>query len=124
MKTTFGRYLKEKRMAAGLGLREMCISAKQDPSNYSKYERDVLIPSKEEDLRRIAKALDIKYKSAHWFELTDLAATGRRELPRDLAGNPRVLELLPAMYQKLRGHDGKDADDAIEALIKHLKKEA
>lgn len=124
MATTFGQFIMEKRIAAGLGLREMCLTAKQDPSNYSKYERGLLVPTKEEDLARIARALKIKRGTADWGQMLNLASTGKSMIPADFAKDARVLELLPALYQKLRGFETPGEEDPIDALVRHLRKEA
>lgn len=121
---TFGQFIRERRLALGLGLRDFCIVAKQDPSNYSKYERGILVPPPEPQLKRIAKALQIEVgDNKQWHHLTALAAAARLEIPPDWGRDERVMELLPAFYQKLRGYETGDGEDPLEALTKILRKE-
>ena len=123
MATTFGAFIKEKRGERELGLREFCISASIDPSNYSKYERDILPPSADH-LKRIARGLKIKVNSEPWDRMQSLLAAAKKEIPADWARNQKVMELLPAFYQKLRGHDTPGTEDPIAELVKLLKREA
>lgn len=121
MQKTFGEFIRDRRLALDLGLREFCLLAKMDPSNYSKYERGVLTTPSEKDLKRIAKGLGIKHGSLKWNELCDLAAVQRSEVPLDV--NARYMHLLPAFYQKLRGHEGGGIE-SLEDLANLLREEA
>lgn len=122
MANTFGQFIKEKRGELDLGLREFCIAASIDPSNYSKYERDILPPSAEH-LKRIAKGLKIKANSEEWHQMQAFLAAARNEVPADWVSNEKVRELLPAFYQKLRGYDTPGTADPIAELVKLLKRE-
>ena len=122
MKNVFGDFIKARRLALGLGLRDFCLKAKMDPSNYSKYERGVLQTAPgDKDLRRIARGLGVRVGSADWNSLRDLAAIQRSEFPDDM--NKKYMHLLPAFYQKLRGHEGGGVD-SLEDLAKLLREEA
>lgn len=120
--TTFGQFIKERRRTLDIGLREFCIAAGVDPSNYSKYERDIIPPS-QEHFERIARGLKIKRNSEHWHRMQALLAGAKKEIPSDWLKNQRVMELLPAFYQKLRGYDTPGAGDPIKELMKLLKRE-
>jgi len=60
MKQTFGRFLKTKRLALDLSLREFARKAGMQPSNYCNIESDVLPPPPPEGLERIGKILGLK----------------------------------------------------------------
>jgi transcriptional regulator with XRE-family HTH domain len=122
MATTFGQFIKERRGKLELGLREFCIVASIDPSNYSKYERDILPPSPDH-LKRIAKALKIKTNTENWDLMQSLLAAAKEEIPSDWTKNKRVMELLPAFYQKLRGYDTPGDEDPIAELVRLLRRE-
>ena len=54
----FGTFIKELRAKQRLGLREFCLEHGHDPSNWSKIEREVLQPPRDEEtLRTWAKQL-------------------------------------------------------------------
>jgi transcriptional regulator with XRE-family HTH domain len=125
MRGDFGRYLKQLREEAGIGLREFCLKNRLDPSNYSKYERGALTPPGEDILRKFARGLGISTKanSKAWQQVTALAAAERGTVPTDLARNEAVIALLPAFYQKLRDHVS-DGQDPTDVLMRALGKEA
>ena len=71
----FGTFVKELRARQRLGLREFCLEHGHDPSNWSKIEREVLAPPRDEDtLRGWAKQLGLKQGSEDWLKFFDLAA--------------------------------------------------
>src|SRR5438093_11864905 len=96
---TFGKFLKQKRLALNLGLREMARQVGMQPSNYCNVEAGVLPPPPPEGLRRITLALGLK-KGARDFEIFhDLAAKGRDEVPVDVQRIVKENELIPAMLR-------------------------
>ena len=57
----FGKFIKELRARQRLGLREFCLKTGYDPSNWSKIEREVSPPPKDDEtLRTWAKQLGLK----------------------------------------------------------------
>jgi transcriptional regulator with XRE-family HTH domain len=121
MENLFGEFIKTRRLSLELGLRDFCLRAKMDPSNYSKYERGVLPAPGDKDLKRIARGLSIPIGSSDWNKLVDLAAVQRSEFPTDL--NVRYMHLLPTFYQKLRGHEGGEIE-SLQDLADLLRDEA
>ena len=89
MATTFGQFLKEKRLALDLSLREFARRVAMQPSNYCNVEADVLPPPPAETLDRLAKALGLKKGAPDYATFHDLAARGRDEIP-DHSGVLRV----------------------------------
>ena len=77
MATTFGQYLKEKRLALDLSLREFAKKVGVQASNYCNVEADVLPPPPAETLDRLAKALGLKQGTKDYETFHDLAAKGR-----------------------------------------------
>src|SRR2546428_14045686 len=74
-KTMFGEFIKEIRARQRLGLREFCLEHGHDPSNWSKIEREVLPPPKDEEiLRTWSRQLGLKQGSEDWLKFFDYAA--------------------------------------------------
>lgn len=107
----FGDFIKELRAEKKLGLREFCQRLDIDPSYWSKVERGLTHPPRDEEvLAGIAKALGIKKSSDEWVRLTDLAALGRGRLPDDILDNEKVLANLPLVFRTLRGEPPTEAE--------------
>jgi len=106
MAKTFGKFLKEKRLALNLSLREMARQVGMQPSNYCNVEAGVLAPPPPGGLERIAKVLGLRKATDDFETFYDLAAKGRDEIPVDVEQIVKENELIPAMlrtveYEKL-----------------------
>src|SRR5438552_2186027 len=78
----FGEFIKQIRARQRLGLREFCLKNGYDPSNWSKIERGVLPPPRDEDtLRTWAKQLGLKQGSDDWLKFCDYAAVDSGRIP-------------------------------------------
>ena len=99
MPTAFGHFLKEKRLALDLSLREFARRVDMQPSNYCNVEADVLPPPPAETLDRLARALGLKKGTSDYETFHDLAARGRDEIPADVERIVKENELLPAMLR-------------------------
>src|SRR5436190_12135059 len=96
----FGEFVKELRARQRIGLREFCREHGHDPSNWSKIEREVLAPPRdEENLHTWAKQLGVKQGSEDWqfFQLRgrrpgrllrSLEPSELRPIPRPRADQP------------------------------------
>ena len=96
---SFGQFLKEKRMALDMSLREFAKGVGMQPSNYCNVEADVLPPPPPETLARLAKALGLKQSTKDYETFHDLAAKGRDEIPADVERIVKENELIPAMLR-------------------------
>lgn len=104
MSTAFSAFVKEKRKATGLTLREFCQKHGLDPGNYSKIETGRFAPPQKHGLlEKYAHALGIFQGTDDWLEFFDLAAAARGELPKDLLSDEQVVEKLPVLFRTLRG---------------------
>ena len=119
MKKTFGSFLREKRLALGLSLREFAGNVGMQPSNYCNIEADVLPPPPVEGLVRIAKALGIRKGMADYVTLHDLSGKGRDEIPADIEKMIKGNELIPAMLRTVE--DEKVTKEQLLGIIKDLK---
>lgn len=99
MPTTFGQFLKEKRLALDLSLREFARRVGMQPSNYCNVEADVLPPPPAETLDKLEKALSLKKGTGDYEAFHDLAAEGRDEIPADVERIVKGNELIPAMLR-------------------------
>jgi transcriptional regulator with XRE-family HTH domain len=116
---TFGAFIKDARIDAGLTLRGFCKIMNADPGNWSKIERGLLPPPKSKKvLREIAVTLKLVEGSEEWNALFDLATISF--IPRELLGDPLVVDNLPVFFRTLRGE--KPARKELEALIEKIKK--
>ena len=99
MPTTFGQFLKEKRLALDLSLREFARRVGMQPSNYCNVEADVLSPPPVETLEKLGRALGLRKGTSDYETFHDLAAKGRDEIPVDVERIVKENELIPAMLR-------------------------
>src|SRR6266567_1858963 len=97
MQKTFGEFLKEKRLALDLSLREFARRIGMQPSNYCNVEADVLPPPPPDTLEKLSRALGLKRGTNGYETFHDLAAKGRDEIPADVERIVKENELIPAM---------------------------
>jgi transcriptional regulator with XRE-family HTH domain len=116
----FGTFIKELRAKQRLGLREFCLKTGYDPSNWSKIEREVSPPPKDETtLREWAKQLGLKPNTDDWNKFHDYAAVDAGRIPDHVMENEELLAKLPAFFRTLSGN--KPSDEELENLIKLLR---
>ena len=99
MPKTFGQFLKEKRLAFDLSLREFARQVGMQPSNYCNVEANVLPPPPAETLEKLAGALRLRKGTGDYEIFHDLAAKGRDEIPADVERIVKENELIPAMLR-------------------------
>ena len=119
MRKTFGKFLKEKRLALNLSLREFARKVGLQPSNYCNVEADVLPPPPENALERIAKALGLRQGTKDFEKFYDLAAKGRDEIPVDVTRIVKGNELIPAMLRTVEYENV--TKDQLRGIIEDLK---
>ena len=119
MPTTFGQFLKDKRLALDLSLREFARQVGMQPSNYCNVEADVLSPPPAESLDRLAKALGLRKGTSDYETFHDLAAKGRDEIPADVERIVKENELIPAMLRTVE--DEKVTKEQLRGIIEDLR---
>jgi transcriptional regulator with XRE-family HTH domain len=118
---TFGQFLRERRLALGLSLREFCLRHGRDPSNWSKLERGTIPPTTDEELlEEWATNLELQKYSADWYTFFDLAAAEQGRIPRDLLADEELVQKLPVFFRTLRGQ--KPTEEEIEKVLNLLRK--
>ena len=116
----FGTFIKELRARRRLGLREFCLEHGHDPSNWSKIEREVLAPPRDEEtLRGWAKQLGLKQGSDDWLKFFDYAAVDGGRIPDHVLKDEELVARLPAFFRTLSGQ--KPSEEELENLIKLLR---
>lgn len=116
---TFGQFLKEKRLALDLSLREFARRVRMQPSNYCNIEADVLPPPPSETLTRLVKALGLKQGTKDYEIFHDLAAKGRDEIPADVEKIVKENELIPAMLRTVEYE--RVSKEQLRGIIKDLR---
>jgi transcriptional regulator with XRE-family HTH domain len=119
MKQTFGQFLKTKRLALDLSLREFARRVGMQPSNYCNIESDVLPPPPAEGLERIGKVIGLKKGTPDYVKFHDLSAQGRDEIPADVERIVKENELLPAMLRTVEYE--KVTQEQLRGIIEDLK---
>ena len=116
----FGTFIKELRAKQRLGLREFCLEHGHDPSNWSKIEREVMPPPRDEDtLGKWAKQLGLKPGSDDWHKFHDYAAVDDGRIPDHVLKDEELLAKLPAFFRTISGNKPTRAE--LENLIKLLR---
>jgi hypothetical protein len=116
----FGSFIKELRIQQRVGLREFCLEHGHDPSNWSKIEREVLPPPRDEEmLREWATQLGIKRGSDDWLKFFEYAAVDTGRIPDQLLRDEKLVEHLPLFFRTLSGQ--KPSREDLEKLMKLIK---
>src|SRR4030042_2124269 len=98
----FGEFVKEKRISLDMTLREFCRNLDEDPSNWSKIERGLMSPPKDEEkLKKIAKILKIKKNTQDYLMLLDSSKTDSGIIPDYIMSDKEVLDSLPIFFRTL-----------------------
>ena len=119
MKQTFGQFLKTRRLALDLSLREFARRVGMQPSNYCNVEAGVLPPPPPEGLQRITFALGLKKGTKDFETFHDLAAKGRDEVPVDVQRIVKENELIPAMLRTVEYE--KVTNEQLRGIIEDLR---
>jgi len=116
----FGEFIKKIRAERRLGLREFCIAADYDPSNWSKIERGVLSPPQDESvLIRIAAILGIQESSKERESLFDYASLSAGKIPPYVLKDEDLMKRLPLFFRTASGK--KPTTEELEKLAEILK---
>jgi len=117
----FGTFVKELRARQRLGLREFCLKHGHDPSNWSKIERQVLAPPRDEaTLRTWAKQLDLEQGTEDWLKFFDLAAVDAGRIPDYVLKDEALVSQLPVFFRTLSGQ--KPSREDLEKLLEIINR--
>ena len=116
----FGQFIKEIRSRQRLGLREFCLKHGHDASNWSKIEREILPPPKDEAiLLEWAVQLGLESGSEDWFKFFDYAAVDAGRIPSHVLENKELVAKLPAFLRTLSGQ--KPSREDLEKLLEIIR---
>jgi transcriptional regulator with XRE-family HTH domain len=116
----FGDFVKRCRLKADLSLREFCRLIGEDPSNWSKIEREILAPPQDEEkLSRIARFLQIQPDSEPWKHLIDYAVLDNGRIPPFIRSNKDIMNALPVFFRTLGNM--KPTTENIREFIRSLE---
>jgi transcriptional regulator with XRE-family HTH domain len=112
----FGTFIKELRTRRRLGLREFCLEHGHDPGNWSRLERERLLPPHDEPTLRIwARQLGLKPGSDDWLKFFEYAAVATGRIPDHILENKELAAHLPAFFRALTGQ--KPSREDTEKLL-------
>ena len=117
----FGELIKNIRIEKRLGLREFCLAADFDPSNWSKIERGVLSPPQDSGvLNRIVAILGLSENSKERELVFDYAAIDAGKIPEYVLQDAELVKRLPVFFRTATGK--KPTTEDLEKLAEILKK--
>jgi transcriptional regulator with XRE-family HTH domain len=112
----FGEFVKAKRLSQGISLRQFCRLAGFDAGNWSKVERGLLNPPRQEEaLKKIAKILRIKTGSDTWEEMRDKAHIDAGRIPQDVLSDAKLVNALPMFFRTVR--NARPTPEELNQLI-------
>ena len=121
MNSTFGEFLKEMRIKAGMSLRQFCIKYGLDPGNMSRIERGIAAPPQaREKLEEWAHHLGIERESEDWYSFFDRAYAIAGRIPEDVMSDDQLVSKLPLVFRTLRGE--KLSAESLEKLAEMIRK--
>lgn len=114
---TFAEFVRDARLNAGYTLRNFCKEIGEDPSNWSKVERELLKPPSDRDkLELIALVLGFDENGEKFQLLFDLAAVAF--IPKGLV-EEEILDQLPLLFRTVRGE--KPTNEELKKLAEKIK---
>jgi transcriptional regulator with XRE-family HTH domain len=117
---SFGAMVKELRIAKDKTLRQFCREHGYDPSNWSKLERGVLAPAKDEKiLAQWAKHLGLVPDTEAWRTFVYEASVAQGRIPAELLSDKKIVEQLPVFFRTVRGAELGEAE--LKDLIRKIK---
>lgn len=112
----FGSLVKSLRADRRLGLRQFCIAVDLDPSNWSKVERGLLPPPRDQALlERIAVVLGLSEDTGEWRDLFAYAAIDVGKIPQYILDDRKIMKRLPVFFRMASGR--KPTVDDLKRLI-------
>jgi transcriptional regulator with XRE-family HTH domain len=116
----FGDFIKQIRTRQRLGLREFCLENGHDPSNWSKIEREVLPPPRDEEaLRAWARQLGLIEGTEEWLKFFDYAAVDSGRIPDYVLKDEKLVAQLPVFFRTISGQ--KPSREDLEKLVELIR---
>ena len=112
----FGKLVKDLRIKQRKTLRQFCQENGLDPSNWSKIERNINMPPRDQvTVGRWAKLLGLKPDTEVWKDFIYQAQISRGNIPREVMSDEKLMMQLPVFLRTVRGAEltEKQLDDFI-----------
>jgi len=107
----FGTFVKGLRIKKSMGLCEFCKKNSHDPSNWSKLERGILTPPKDErKLQLWAAQLGLEPGTGDWYTFFDLASVESDHLLSGIKGDKNLIKELPQLFRIIRGQKATEEE--------------
>ena len=117
---SFGSIVKELRIEQKKTLRQFCIEHGHDPSNWSKIERGINPPPRDDaTLAQWAKDLGLKPNTEVWKDFMCQAEVSRGSIPKEIMEDERLVEKLPVFFRTVRG--AELTEDQLNDFIERLR---
>mgnify|MGYP001564977895 FL=1 len=117
---SFGQLAKQLRIGQKKTLRQFCQEHGPDPSNWSKIERDVNRPPRDEKtLVRWAKQLGLLPQTEEWKDFMCQADISRGRIPMEILSDENLVRKLPVFFRTMRGAELTEAQ--LEDLIRKVR---
>ena len=114
----FGQLVKDLRIEKRLTLRQFCLELGLDPSNWSKIERGINPPPRDQEaIEQWADFFELEGVDRQ--EFLDAAALARNELPKDMIENDELVAKLPAFFRAVR--ENEQDEKQLKQLLKEIK---
>ena len=113
---SFGELVKNLRIVQQKTLRQFCSEHGLDPSNWSKIERNVNPPPRDEGtLAKWARLLGLRPNTDGWRDFMYRAEVDRGNIPREIMSDKKLLAKLPVFLRTMRGAEltNEQLDDFI-----------
>ena len=118
---SFSELVKNLRINQKKTLRQFCLENGLDPSNWSKIERGVNPPPKDEaTLAKWASLLGVEANSEAWKDFMYEAEVSRGNIPREIMNDEKLLEKLPVFFRTVRG--AELSEEQLDNFINDLRK--
>lgn len=117
---SFGELVKDLRIAQRQTLRQFCHENGVDPSNWSKTERGVNPPPKDEaTLTKWARWLRVEPETEAWTDFMYQAEVSRGNIPREVMSDDKLLEKLPVFFRTVRR--AELTEEQLDSFISKLR---
>ena len=109
----FGEFIREKRIEMNYSLRKFCEANDIDPSDWSRIERGLAPPFRDESIiARIGKFLGLSGKDHELFMIS--AEVARKRIPEHVTKDAYLMSVLPAFFHGTPEELRKYIDSVLE----------
>lgn len=119
MESTFGQFVKRRRLEKEIGLREFAELVGVEASNYSKIERGLKRAPTKDRLLPYLRALEIAPQSKEHQNLEILAEVANGEIPGKVLSDKDLVAKLPILFNGMA--NGSFTDEQLDELLETIR---